>query len=166
MIEFSNTVLQDDDERLRQECRDWNPQEVPAADLKQLIREMRRVMHEEGGVGLAAPQVGVGLNLFIMECRGADRYPGMPEIPFQAIINPKVKKVSRRTSRYEEGCLSVPGCRIAMVRPSAITVSYLDEHLRPRTRQFKGLEGRIFQHENDHLNGVLLTDYLPEDFEI
>lgn len=164
-LQMSETVLDDSDPRLRALNSDWDSKEVPEEQILELLQKMRTKMHEEGGVGLAAPQVGVNLRLFIVEVKGNPRYTGMPSLPFQAFINPVIEKFSQRTGLFEEGCLSVQDCRIQMRRPKAVTIRYLDQYLRPRRQRLKGVLARIVQHEFDHLEGILIKDYLPVEWQ-
>ncbi|MBW7877153.1 MAG: peptide deformylase [Candidatus Cloacimonetes bacterium] len=164
-LEISREVLDDTDPRLRQKCVEWRADSVPASELKRLLMEMKETMRQEGGVGLAAPQVGVGLRVFVMEAQGNMRYGEISDIPFQAFINPKIEKYGKKTGKFEEGCLSVRDCRISMMRPKHLVATWLDENLRPRRKRLKGVEARIFQHEYDHLDGILIKDYLPEEWQ-
>jgi len=152
-------VLTDGAESLRKESSQWDFTQEDKKSLQELVRDMRATMHAEGGVGLAAPQIGVNKRIFIVEVKGADRYPGLPPVPFQVFVNPEVLKVSRKIGYFVEGCLSVPGQRIKLGRPKELWVRWQDETGRTYRKKLKGTLARIFQHELDHLDGILFTDY-------
>lgn len=109
---------------------------------------LTKTMCEKDGVGLAAPQVGVNKRIFIAD---------MGEGPM-VVVNPKILKKSNPTF-LEEGCLSVPGIVVNVQRPDNITVEYIDHTNRCVKREYSGLMAKIFQHENDHLDGKLIIDY-------
>lgn len=113
-----------------------------------LIRALLAAMYENKGVGLAAPQVGVSQQIFVAD-------PGDGPI---AVINPKIVKKSGN-AKMEEGCLSIPGVKLQVRRPAEILVEYTDENNQKVERHFSELMARIFQHENDHLQGKLIVDY-------
>lgn len=120
----------------------------PDERIRELIRTMRRVMHEAEGVGLAAPQIGVPLRVFIAEVNKK----------FYALLNPEIVKSSSEMEYFEEGCLSVPGLYGNVKRPSKITVVAMNERGKRVKIKAWGLLARVFQHEIDHLNGVLFID--------
>lgn len=115
-----------------------------------IVREMAETMYVSKGIGLAAPQVGISLRLFVVDV-GA----GLREF-----INPQIIYRSRARSRMEEGCLSVPGVNVTVSRPIKIKVRATDVTGASFTEEFEGLEARAIQHENDHLNGKMILDYL------
>ncbi len=128
-------------------------------DILQLIKNMFVTMHTNVpmGIGLAAPQVGISIALFVYELEG-DR---------GILINPEIiEKKGRETG--EEGCLSVPGVFASVVRAEEIVVSTLNLKGKKIFLKVKGLKARVFQHETDHLNGVLFTDYIGsiENFSV
>ncbi len=127
------------------------------AELQTLIDDMIETMRAAPGVGLAAPQVNVPLRLFVAEFGDEDD----PEAPTQVyvVINPRIVAASRETEIGVEGCLSIPELVGEVVRPRAVTVKGLDRHGQPLTLKAKGWLARIFQHEIDHLQGVLFTDH-------
>ena len=118
-------------------------------ETRQLVQQMFKTMDEENGVGLAAPQVGLSVRLFVVK---AD-----DEIP-RVFINPQIIQTSTETGPYEEGCLSVPGFYEDVIRPLKITVQALNERSRRFTLEADGLLARVIQHENDHLDGILFID--------
>ena len=114
-----------------------------------LIAAMIETMHEYKGIGLAAPQVGFNQRIFVADIGNG---------PI-AVINPKIIKRSG-SGVLEEGCLSLPGVTVEVRRPKKIFVSYIDENNRRVESAYDELMARVIQHETDHLNGKLITDYL------
>jgi len=139
------------DSRLRIPCRPVEPRET---GLDELIGQMRRIMHQHDGVGLAAPQLGEPLRLIM--AWPPDRRPGGPLV----LLDPELSSVSARTETFDEGCLSFPGIYRAVVRPGVVTVRYRDLRGDPKQIRTGGMLSRILQHELDHLDGVLLVDHL------
>ncbi len=150
---------------------------TPAAEIKNikdpelqaLIDDMIETLHEAEGVGLAAPQIGRKIQLAIVETLpdyDEDDEPIEGTRDQYIIINPKVVWTSRKTTEGIEGCLSIPGYLGEVERYFAIRVTALDRHGRKKRYRLKGWDARIFQHEIDHLNGVLYTDKLtaPENY--
>lgn len=108
------------------------------------------------GIGIAAPQIGWWVRVFCMGIRGSnDRYPGADPIPFRYWINPRIVSKSREFCYAWEGCLSVPGMRGWVRRPARVTVEGWDEHEQHCTAELEGFAARVFQHEFDHLDGIL-----------
>ncbi|HFC13005.1 MAG TPA: peptide deformylase [Anaerolineae bacterium] len=136
---------------------------VKDAELQTLINDMIDTLHEAEGVGLAAPQVGRKIKLAIIETLpdyDEDDEPIEGTRDLYVIINPKIVWSSRKTMDGIEGCLSIPGYLGEVERPFAIRVQALDRHGRKKRYRLKGWDARIFQHEIDHLNGILYTDIL------
>jgi peptide deformylase len=123
-------------------------------EIRQLVDDMISTMYAAPGVGLAAPQVGVPLRIFVVDVSLGRRAQDL-----QVVINPKVE-AREGTQLEEEGCLSVPGFTATVVRPSSITVSGLDRDGQPQVIQGRELLARAIQHEIDHLDGVLMLDRL------
>jgi peptide deformylase len=119
----------------------------------QLVEKMFETMKQGRGVGLAAPQVGLGLRMFVMQIEG-----GKPLV----FVNPEIVETSVELSTFEEGCLSIPGVYADLERPSEIRVQAWNERGRRFSIEADGFLARVVQHELDHLNGVLFTDRLPE----
>jgi len=120
-------------------------------EVAAVARRMIELMHEARGVGLAAPQVGLGWRMFVANPTGE---PG-DDLVF---INPRLSDPSAATEAYEEGCLSLPDIRGQVTRPVAITIHATGLDGRPFALQSDALPARIWQHENDHLDGVLILD--------
>lgn len=121
--------------------------------IRKLAREMLQTMYSSNGIGLAAPQVAVNKQLIVI-----DYEPDKPENPPLILINPKITRYSPTLCKGEEGCLSIPGVYLDVIRPEAIEVSYKDEQGKPRKLSANDLLARVIQHEMDHLNGVMFVD--------
>ncbi len=137
--------------------------------LQALIDDMIETLHDAEGVGLAAPQIGRKIQLAIIETLpdyDEDDEPIEGTRDQYVIINPKIVWTSRKTTEGIEGCLSIPGYLGEVERNFAIRVAALDRYGRKKRYRLKGWDARIFQHEIDHLNGVLYTDKLtaPENY--
>ncbi|MGS4948019.1 peptide deformylase [Meridianimarinicoccus sp. RP-17] len=125
-------------------------------DLRALADDMLETMYDAPGIGLAAPQVGVGTRLIVMDCvkeEGADPRP-------MVLFNPEIVAASDTTSTYEEGCLSIPDQYADVTRPAEVTVRWIDRDGAERRADFAGLWATCVQHEIDHLDGKLFIDYL------
>ena len=155
-------ILQWDQEILRQPTEDWDFSKDSHEELLKLIKDMKETMRSHEGAGLAAPQVGVSKSLFMIEIVKNSRYPESKTLPFSVFINPKIIKVSRRTSYFVEGCLSVKGIQVGMTRPKSLVASWQDEKGRKYKKKLKGMLARVFLHEYDHLQGFLISDYVDE----
>ncbi len=117
---------------------------------KQLVHQLIKVMKQNKGLGLAAPQLGINKKVFVMDQEGE------PVVCF----NPQIVHIGDEKITWEEGCLSLPGIRAIIERPKVIEVSYLDELGKNQKKTFEGLDSVCFQHELDHLNGILYFDHL------
>ncbi|MGF1481284.1 MAG: peptide deformylase [Cyanophyceae cyanobacterium] len=121
--------------------------------VRAFVREMLQTMYSSDGIGLAAPQVAVNKQLIVIDCE-----PDNAANPALVLINPQIKRYSNDLCSAEEGCLSIPGVYMDVIRPQAIEVAYKDENGRPQKLKATGLLARAIQHEMDHLNGVLFVD--------
>ena len=132
---------------------------VPVAEvndeIRQLAEDMFETMIEAEGVGLAAPQVGRNIRMFVLIADDDVR---------RVFINPQIIQTSSETSEYDEGCLSIPQIYETIVRPVRVTVQALNEKGRPFTLEADGLLARIIQHEYDHLDGILYIDRGDKEF--
>lgn len=126
-------------------------------ELANLARAMIETMIAERGIGLAAPQVGVGKRLITALQMNDFDETGAPPL---VLVNPEITAVSKEIWSYEEGCLSLPGISGEVVRPSEVDVTYQDLDGTVRQLTANGIFGRILQHEIDHLEGRLFIDYL------
>lgn len=131
--------------------------------LRQLIADMFETMEEAGGVGLAAPQIGVDLQLVIFGFDNSDRYPDAPAVPRTILLNPVITPLSDAREEGWEGCLSVPGLRGVVERWSSIRYCGFSLEGEPIDRVAEGFHARVVQHECDHLIGKLypmrITDF-------
>ncbi|MAV51550.1 MAG: peptide deformylase [Crocinitomicaceae bacterium] len=133
-------------------------------DLSGLLEDMWETMYEADGVGLAAPQIGLSLRLFVADGspfgEGENGDPGC--VGFKRVmINPVLFDLSEEVDSMEEGCLSIPGVREPVVRPVRIGVEYYDAEWNLVEEHLEGLAARIVQHENDHLDGKMIPDHVP-----
>ncbi len=132
-------------------------------ELHTLIADMFDTMHAAGGVGLAAPQIGVDLQLAIFGFDQSERYPDAPAVPRTILLNPLITPLSDEREEGWEGCLSVPGLRGVVERWSRIRYAGFDPLGEPIERDAEGFHARVVQHECDHLIGKLypmrITDF-------
>ncbi|WP_220465566.1 peptide deformylase [Colwellia sp. BRX10-3] len=137
--------------------------DIHAAEIKQLIVDLKTTVTLAKGVGIAAPQVGTSLCLFIMCSAPSERYPDAPLLAPSVIINPEILNTSDEQELGWEGCLSVKGKRALVPRYSSIDVSYLDETGIIHNQTLTGFLARIFQHELDHLDGITFIERLDNE---
>lgn len=135
-------------------------------EFQNLINDLTATALEANGVGIAAPQVSEPRRVFIMSSHPNIRYPHAPEMEPTAIINPEIISRSDETVKDWEGCLSIPGIRALVPRHKSIYVKYLLRDGREEERELTDFVARIFQHEYDHLNGVLFIDRLESNKDI
>lgn len=158
-------ILAYGDPILKKECEDIDAQ---YPDLKQLISDMFETMYKAKGVGLAAPQIGKNIRLFIVDGSPFSENEGDEEDPLakgiedfkKVFINPIIEDEKGKVWSFQEGCLSIPSIRENVLRKPDITVSYYNENWDLIEENYSGYAARIFQHEYDHIEGVLFTDYL------
>jgi peptide deformylase len=152
---------------LRQPARALSADEIRTRHIQELIAHMRDTMRDAPGVGLAAPQIGLGLQVAVIEDRAELMHELAPQqieererrpVPFHVIINPRIAWSSERTTDFFEGCLSVPGYAAIVRRHHAVRIECLDENAEPITIKATGWHARILQHEIDHLHGTLYID--------
>ena len=120
-----------------------------------LIKEMYEVMYDANGVGLAAPQVGLDMRIFIVDAAAREE----EKTPL-TMINPKIISIEENLVPYEEGCLSFPEHFAEIERPDKLSIEYIDENNQKQILNTEGFTSRIIQHELDHLNGILFVDHL------
>ena len=127
-------------------------------ELKKLIDDMFLTLDEASGVGLAAPQIGKNIRLFIVDCTPwAEEVPELADFR-RVFVNPEIYERSEETGLFEEGCLSLPGIHENVCRPLRIRMRYLDENFVEHDELIDGLPARVIQHEYDHLEGKVFTD--------
>ncbi len=128
--------------------------------LKEIIENMWETMYYSDGVGLAAPQVGMSIRLFIIDASsGADEEPELKGFK-KVFINAEILETAGEEWVMNEGCLSLPEIREDVTRKDEVRIRYFDENFVQHEETFKGFAGRVIQHEYDHLEGVLFIDYL------
>jgi peptide deformylase len=140
---------------LRQRAKDIEP----GTDIKQLIADMVDTMHAASGIGLAAPQVGKGVRLFVVDGSGLEDEPEMENFK-KAFINPEIISEAGAPWEFEEGCLSIPNIREKITRKERLKIRYYDENWNVHEEEYDGMKARIIQHEYDHIEGKLFVDYL------
>ncbi|NEP19097.1 MAG: peptide deformylase [Leptolyngbya sp. SIO4C1] len=122
-------------------------------EIRQLVRAMLQTMYSEDGIGLAAPQVAVQKQVIVVDTDPEDA-ANQPLV----LLNPKITRASKELCTGQEGCLSIPGVYLDVVRPVAIEVTFKDISGRPQKLAASDLVARVIQHEMDHLNGVVFVD--------
>lgn len=140
---------------LRKKC---DPVEKITPEVRGLAADMIETIDKKNGIGLAAPQVGKSIRLFVLR-----RYIFLPNGQWQVsepyvYINPKITEISEATEVDEEACMSIPGLRLPVERPVKIRVEAIDLEEIQFTHELEGLNARVVLHENDHINGVLFID--------
>lgn len=133
-------------------------------DLQALIANMWDTMYHADGVGIAAPQVGYSIRLFVIDTEQVERKSEViapTDMPIkQVFINAQILDQSEQPFTYEEGCLSIPDIRGDVERPEGIRIRWQDEHFQQHEASFTGINARVIQHEYDHIEGVLFTERL------
>jgi peptide deformylase len=143
---------------LRERARAVAPEELRTPGIQRLIDDMIETMRAAGGAGLAANQVGALHRIAVVEVRDNPRYPYKPPVPLTVLVNPQIEPLDADTAAINEGCLSVPDLRGEVERHTRIRVRRLDRDGTPRDEVRLGLTAGTFQHELDHLDGVLFLD--------
>ena len=152
---------------LRTKARRLTPEEIKSAHIQELIAHMRETLHDAPGVGLAAPQVGLPLQLAVIEDK-AEYQAALSEaellererkpVSFHVLVNPELKLLSKPEIVFFEGCLSLPGFTAIVPRARKVAVDALDHKGRPVHLETTGWHARILQHEIDHLHGTVYVD--------
>jgi len=160
-------IIQVGDPVLRQTARALTPEEILSDETQRLVRDMQETMYDAPGVGLAAPQVGVSLQLAVIEDREDLLKTLTPQelqekerrpVPFHVLINPKIVQMGNDSVDFYEGCLSLAGFSAVVPRAPAVRVEYFDGRGELRRIEATGWYARILQHEIDHLGGGLYID--------
>ena len=146
-------VLRMGDVRLLEPSRPVERFDTP--ELHELIADMQDTMKALNGAGLAAPQIGVGLQVVIFGVERNPRYPDAEEVPYTVLVNPVLEPVGREIEEGWEGCLSVPGMRGLVPRYRQLRYQGFDQHGKPIDRTVSDFHARVVQHECDHLAGIL-----------
>ena len=148
---------------LRLPAREVGAEELASEETQRLIDDMIETMRDADGAGLAAPQVGASVRIAVIEVReGNPRYPYKPPIPLTVIVNPELRPLDAATFATNEGCLSMPNLRGDLERFENVGVRYLDRDGRPHSETRRGLTAGTFQHEVDHLDGILFVDRMVD----
>jgi peptide deformylase len=135
-----------------------NEVEHDKADLKQLVDDMFETMYNAHGIGLAAPQIGVSLRIFIAD--GSLLDDEKLHTFKKVFVNPTILKEEGQEWAYEEGCLSIPGVRADVMRQPKLKIHYFDTDWKEYTETYNGMAARIIQHEYDHIEGILFLDHI------
>jgi peptide deformylase len=162
-------IVQAGDPVLRQMAQPLTTDGILKPEVQRLIRDMRDTMYDAPGVGLAAPQVGLSLQLAVIEDQ--EEYlkhlssqeleqKGRRPVPFHVIINPQIMRAGEEQVEFHEGCLSLAGFSAVVPRALTVRVEYLDERAEPHSVDASGWYARILQHEIDHLHGSLYIDHM------
>jgi peptide deformylase len=147
---------------LRERARDLTPEELATPEVQSFIDDLIATMRNANGAGLAANQVGDLRRIAVVEVDNNPRYPYKPPIPLTVMVNPVLEPVGDETFPINEGCLSVPDLRGTLDRYVTVRVRYLDREGRPHDEVRRGLTAGTFQHEVDHLNGILFLDRVTD----
>src|SRR5215475_4943836 len=161
------TIVQAGDPVLRKPARPLRPNEIRSREIRELIQQMKEAMHAAPGVGLAAPQIGQGIQLAVIEDRPEYIKDWTPEqlaererkvVPFHVIINPKIALVGEERIEFFEGCLSVANLMALVPRARKVRVECMNEKGEHKVIEASGWYARILQHEIDHLGGTMYVD--------
>lgn len=156
-------VLTDDHPILRKKSQPINK---ITPEIKKLAHDMLETMRSKSGVGLAAPQVGLNINLIVLEAPKNPQDPDAPGFPLYMVINPQIIPACANKTTGTEGCLSVPGWYGPVPRFDRIKVTGLDLKGKKINLTVDGFAARVFQHETDHLAGIIFTDYIDDPTQL
>ncbi len=148
---------------LRVPAASYPTEHIGSEEFNELVFDMRETLHAYGGIGLAAPQIDVGLRIVVIEIENTStRYGEIEHTPFEVYINPTITSIADETAGYWEGCLSVPGMMGYVERPQHILVDYLTPEGVNKSIEAHGFLATVFQHEFDHLDGTLYVDRIKD----
>ena len=148
---------------LRKQARALTRRELGSAETARLLTDMIDTLEDAGGIGLAAPQIDESVRLAIIRLEGGpSRYGDIPTMPLTVFANPSIEVLDPARAGFWEGCLSVPGLRGYVERPQHVRVTYQDLRGARHVLELKGFLATVFQHEFDHLDGVLYVDRLTD----
>ncbi len=168
-------IVQKGETVLRETARNVLLEEIKAPKIQRIIADMKAALESQAdGVAIAAPQIGVPLRIFVVSKRAEIIIKGLEKLSDKeksqlidpVYINPEIKKLSRTKARLDEGCLSVRYLYGKVERSEKATVTAYDENGKKFTQGGSGLLAQIFQHETDHLNGILFTDKADDIVEV
>lgn len=147
---------------LRQKAEPIPLEEITSDDIKNLLKDMNETMNVNKGIGIAAPQIGVSKQVAIVGIpKGSDRYRYAKEFDLVTVINPVVTVLDETKQGYWEGCLSVPKLRGFVERPRKVRVEYYDIEAKKHSVEVEDFIATVFQHEIDHLHGIIYVDRVP-----
>ncbi len=154
------SIVQVGNATLRAKCVDIDKFTILQSKIQKLITSMHSQVIKVGGVGLAAPQVGKQLNLFVLNIAPTKFRPDIPNVRPYAVINPRIIAYGKTADTDYEGCFSVAEANLfaKVTRPDSVKVTYLNEKAELVSRTIAGFEARVFQHEFDHLQGMVFLD--------
>ena len=148
---------------LRQQARNVSIDEMTSPEMQKFIQTLTTTMREQKGVGIAAPQIGKSVRLFLVEIETTNpRYDIAEPFPLTVVFNPVIRITDPTPVGFWEGCLSVPGLRGYVTRPQAIEVDFFDKNGEKVNRKLDGMPARVFLHENDHLDGELFVNRIDD----
>ena len=147
---------------LRRKTKEITKDYLLSDDFGQLLLDLRDSMKHYGGIGIAAPQIGIDLQVAIIELMGFNRYGEEVNLPLTTFVNPKIEYLTNEEQGFWEGCLSVPGLRGFVERPKKVRVRFLNEKAEPQELVAEGFLATVLQHELDHLEGVLYVDRVKD----
>lgn len=140
--------------------------DIGSVETQQLLDDLLAFVSQKKGMGIAAPQVGISKQIFIMCSHPNHRYPNAPEMPPTCVINPQIISMDGVTLKDWEGCLSIPGLRALVPRPESVQVRYITRDAKQVETTYDGFLARLFQHEFDHLQGKLFIDHAESTHDI
>ena len=140
--------------------------DVHSTETRELIAAMKTTLASTQGIGLAAPQIGISQRIVIVASRPTSRYPFAPLMEPTVMINPRFQPLSETKEKDWEGCLSIPGIRALVPRYKSIRIEYTDEQGELITAELGDFIARVFQHENDHLDGLVYLDRVESNRDI
>lgn len=148
---------------LREKTKEISLEMLKDRGFKKIIKAMVSTMHRMQGVGLAANQVGLGIQLIVLECKSNPRYPQAGSFPLEIWMNPRITAYSRDTEEGWEGCLSIPGYRGMVPRSKQVTFAAVNAEGQTIQKTVSGFHARVIQHEVDHINGLFYMDRMPKN---
>jgi len=163
------SIVQAGEPVLRRVARPLRPNEIRSREIRELIQQMKETMYAAPGVGLAAPQIGQGIQLAVIEDRKEYIQDWTPQqladrerkaVPFHVIINPKITLLGEERVEFFEGCLSLNNLMALVPRARRVRVECLNENGEPKVIEASGWYARILQHEIDHLGGTMYVDHM------
>lgn len=147
---------------LRKKARAISKDFLLSDHFDQLLQDLKDSMEHYGGIGIAAPQIGIDLQVAIIELQGMNRYGEEINLPLTAFINPVITFLTNETQGFWEGCLSVPGLRGYVERPQKVKVNFMNSRGEQEEIVAEGFLATVLQHELDHLHGILYIDRIKD----